>query len=177
MHRFLALGVLAVGMAQVGHALGYLVAHPSAEHRRQALGGHGHLGSLVEVLLPLTLAAVAWLVWVEMRGRWRLRPGSLALAQMVAFGTQELAETAMAGHGLQTLAREPALWVGLAAQVLVAWLAVGVVRMGGQAVASRLQGTGRVIFTSFPSPRRPSTAPSVGAPLSLGSISRRGPPS
>jgi hypothetical protein len=176
-HRFLALGVLAVGMAQVGHALGYLVAHPSAEHRRQALGGHGHLGSLVEVLLPLTLAAVAWLVWVEMRGRWRLRPGSLALAQVVAFGTQELAERALAGHGLQSLAREPALWVGLAAQVLVAWLAVGVVRMGGQAVASRLQGTGRVIFTSFPSPTRPSSAPSVGAPLSLGSISRRGPPS
>jgi hypothetical protein len=176
-YRFLALGVLAVGMAQVGHALGYLVAHPSAEHRRLALGGHAYFGHLVEVLLPLTLAAVAWLVWVEMRGRWRLRPGSLALAQVVAFGTQELAERALAGHGLETLAREPALWVGLAAQVLVAWLAVGVVRMGGQAVASRLQGAGRVIFTCFPSPRRPSTALAAGAPPPLGSISRRGPPS
>ncbi|MGH8935286.1 MAG: hypothetical protein ACRDXD_03285 [Acidimicrobiia bacterium] len=177
MHRILALGVLAVGMAQVGHALGYLLAHPSAEQRRQALGGHAHLGPLVEVLLPLTLAAVAWLVWVEMRGRWRLRPGSLALAQAAAFGTQELAERALAGQGAHALVHEPALWVGLAAQVLVASLVVGAVRVGGQAVAGRLLGNGRVVFTFVPSLSLAATGSSVGTPPSLGSISRRGPPS
>lgn len=123
-----------------GHAIGYLVA---PEPAGQAAVHHGYLALALAVAVPLAVLAVGWATTSGVAGRrrfTRMRPvpvGPLVLAQWMLFTGQEVVEHAAAGHGAGAAFHSPALWCGLAAQVLTA-AAVAVLLGASAASGSRL---------------------------------------
>ena len=107
-----------------GHAIGYLAAPEPAG------GGavhHGYLSLALALSVPLAVMAVAWAATIGASGSRAVprppRPvplGPLLVAQWVLFTGQEAAEHAVSGHGLAAALHSPALWWGLAAQVVTA---------------------------------------------------------
>jgi lysylphosphatidylglycerol synthetase-like protein (DUF2156 family) len=127
-----ALLVLAAGWAGVvgGHLLGYLAVHPEAydRHRHLALTGHGWLGGALHSLLFVAPAAVLLAVAaVALAARSPRPPGPhpplrrlavvLAALQVPVFLLLECAER---GFSVAATTGDPAVLVGLLAQVLVA---------------------------------------------------------
>jgi hypothetical protein len=102
-----------------GHAVAYsLVGSSTVVHR-----AHGYLAYAPQfVAVCLTVVAVA--LGLRMGGRLsgRLSPWPFALLPPLAFSAQELVERIAAGLPPHTVL-EPAVWVGLAAQVPIALLA------------------------------------------------------
>jgi hypothetical protein len=109
-----------------GHAIGYLAAPGPA-----AAGAlhHGYLALVLAIAVPLGALAMAWAAMVGASAGVRSpvtppRPlpiGALLLAQWVLFTGQEVAEHTLAGHGPVAALHSPALWWGLAAQVVTAF--------------------------------------------------------
>ncbi|MEA2687059.1 MAG: hypothetical protein QOE93_2254 [Actinomycetota bacterium] len=120
-----------------GHAIGYLAAPGPAG---AAAVHHGYLALASGIALPLAVAAMGWAA-VAGRGpadRHRSVPvGPLLLAQWMLFTGQEVVEHALAGHGPAAALQSPALWFGLAAQVVTAAAAIAVLRASA-AAGSRL---------------------------------------
>jgi len=118
-----------------GHAIGYVAAPGPAA--ADALH-HGYLALVLAIAVPLAVTAMAWAATVGAsangRGRGPLAPsralpvGPLLLAQWVLFTGQEVAEHTLAGHGPVAALPSPALWWGLAAQVVTALAAVVLLR-------------------------------------------------
>lgn len=137
--RILLLGPLAFSGAVAGHALGYLVSHPGEDARSEILllTGHGSFGRLV---MTAVAAAVAGVVILALRSgthiigfRWlaaRLLPLQLGI-----FAWLELAER---GFDVGRTLSDPAVLVGLAAQVLVA-LAAATLARGVQATVRSIR--------------------------------------
>ena len=99
-----------------GHALGYLSGDSHTVD-------HSYLGVASAVVGPLAVAALLWAALTGTRARPYSRPlpvGPLLAAQWMLFAGQEMAEHALAGHGPAEALRSPAVWLGLAAQVVVA---------------------------------------------------------
>jgi hypothetical protein len=120
--RALLLGPLAFAGAVTGHVLGYLVSHPEAHERSAALlsAGHGSFGRLVT---GAAAAGAAALVVLAVRAgrreaiRFRWLAARLVPLQIAIFALLELAER---GFDPQRTFGDPAVFVGLAAQILVA---------------------------------------------------------
>jgi hypothetical protein len=155
----------------LGHALAYAIdGPPGAEVAHQ----HGYLGLAPTLTVPVALLAVTW--WAAgRRGRQAELPGALSLAavQVALFLVQETAERlAVAGDPLAVLS-SPVLWLGLAAQALVAGLVALLVRAARRTVEAlrrrrrRAPEPAAVAATPVDRPlrRRPRTP-----------VSRRGPP-
>ncbi|MDQ3679980.1 MAG: hypothetical protein M3378_05435 [Actinomycetota bacterium] len=174
--RRMAEALLVPAGVLVSHGLGYVLAHPEAAERHQALGHHGHLPLLTVIAVPAAVAALIAAA-VAGRGRRQLRLGlpSLALAQAAAFIVLELGEHVASGGGLAGAMAEAGLWWGLGSQVIVAWAAMALVRASG-AIGAALRSSSPASVTLGPPPppaptgrfgdRRPSASPA----------SRRGPP-
>jgi hypothetical protein len=160
-----------------GHAIGYLLAPGPAG---TAAVHHGYLALVLAVAVPLAAMAVGWSATV---GSGRdgadsgVALGALLAAQWMLFAGQETVEHALAGHGAAAAFHSPALWCGLAAQVLTALVAVVVLRASA-ATGARL----RALAGRFPPVALPvlpwRAAPPPGRPLpSLAAASpSRGPP-
>ncbi|HEX6422600.1 MAG TPA: hypothetical protein VFZ79_03930 [Acidimicrobiales bacterium] len=171
--------LLVPGGFVAGHELGYqgaslLGATPVAD------GGHGYLATLVLVGVPFAFAAVARSLLAGLRDelppvRWT----TLAAGQVALFSAVELAEHARVGLSpLATLA-EPAVVLGLAAQLVVAALLVLVVRSSRQVAVAVAGAARRRRLAPWRPPAQhwgpppPAPAPAL---VAVSSLSRRGPP-
>jgi hypothetical protein len=110
-----SLPLAAVGTL-AGHAVGYAIAGSS--HRDAAV--HGYL-CLAPQFLGICLGALALAVLLRVNGRLQGRPAAwpFALIPPLAFASQELIERLAAGLPPHAVF-EPAVYVGLAAQVPIA---------------------------------------------------------
>ena len=107
----------------VGHLAAYVLAHPDALERRHALAGHDRFSLLVVPAVLCAASLLARAVVLEHRGRrlqvsWR----GLAAAQAGTFVVLEVAERLAVWGSPAGTVSEPALWLGLIAQLVVAWL-------------------------------------------------------
>ncbi len=107
---------LAAAGTLAGHAAGYALAGSS---RRDALA-HGYLGYAPQ-FLALCVAVLVLALGLRVTGRLQGRPSALpfALIPPVAFLAQELIERVVVGLPAHS-ALEPAVYIGLAAQLPVA---------------------------------------------------------
>ncbi len=166
-----------------GHAIGYLAAPGPAG---VAAVHHGYLALALAIAVPLAVLAVGWAVTAGAAGtgtvaaasrRGAVSVGPLLLGQWTLFVGQEVVEHAATGHGAAAVLHSPALWCGLAAQVVTALAVVVLVRASagtGARLVSRFGGRLLWVLPLFfwlvpRPPRRP--------PLSLVVVSpSRGPP-
>ncbi len=173
--RHLGAAFLVPAGALVGHAAAY------------GLGGghgnvapdHGYLAGAATVAGPLALVGLVWQAWLGARGSSCPSLRLLVVTQSAVFVGQEALEHVLGGHGLASLVQSSAVRVGVAAQVVVAALAMVLVRAA--------RATGRAVAAAMR--RRPQTwkehdsAPRLGATLTLPpsqtspAVSERGPPS
>jgi hypothetical protein len=168
--------LLVPGGFVAGHELGYagaslVVAAPVTG------GGHGYLALVVLVGVPFALAASARAFLAGLRHQ--LPPvglRTLALAQVGLFLAVELGEHLAAGLGPAEALAQPAVVLGLVAQVAVAALLHVIVRTS--------HGAGAAVATARcrrpAHPARPAWRPTMAPPaltiVPVGSLSRRGPP-
>lgn len=123
----LVTALLAPAGVVAAHALAYSAAH-GWEHERQAmLTGHGPLAMLAAVALPLLLVALVVVVVTGPVGR---RPGlrQQAATHLVVFAAVEYTERVAGVTSLTSLVHDPSVWIGAAAQVATAMLALLLVR-------------------------------------------------
>lgn len=154
--------LLAPAGIAVGHVVAYLLAHHDHDARHDALAGHGYFEFFAGVAALCALGVVVRAVTWERRGQpGRLRVRLLALAQMSGFLLLEVGERAVAGVGPSAVLHEPAVWLGLGAQALVA---------GGLAVVVR---TLVPLVAAFLSPRLVLCLPAAGPLRPQASVTRR----
>lgn len=169
--------LLAIAGVFVGHLVGYTLAHPDEADRALALSGHAYFGPAASVLVPL--GAMAMLV-VAVRTARRLGEAptvlQLAGAQVGLFAVQEVAERAVGSEGAARVIAERGVWLGLVAQVAIAWLSVRLVGLTARVVR-------RVVLGDRPSPKvaprlvvRAIAAVAPCRSVELRLPSRRGPP-
>lgn len=135
--RRIAFWMLVVGGVAVGHIAGYGIAHPDAAGREAALGGHAYLPVAASVLVPLgVVAALAWAVQAarSMGMSGHIDARRLALAQIGVFAVQEAGERIVSGAGAASALTERGVWVGVVAQVVVAFLVTRAVDLAARAV-------------------------------------------
>lgn len=133
---------LAVASVLALHQVAYLLAHPDPLARAAAGRGHGYLGPVTEVILPLALAVAAWLVACHACRRVAATlPCSRDLGLAIAglFVVQETVERLVHGDGPGAVIAEPAVWLGLALVPLAARATGTVLGLGGR-LAERLEG-------------------------------------
>lgn len=180
-----------------GHAIGYLVAPGPAG---AAAVHHGYLALVLSAAVPLAVIALTWSV---VRGASPAHPGRpgpsrpkpsrpsptrpgptrtgplgpLVVAQWVLFTGQEAVEHALAGHGPAAAFHSPALWFGLAAQVVTALAVVLLLRAsavtGARLLSLLAPRLPAVLPLALRVPARPSGRPSTSPAASCPS---RGPP-
>lgn len=168
--RGAALSMLAVSGVAVGHILGYSAAHPEVAAREAALGGHAYLPTVATVVIPLgVVAALAWAVRTSrqmgLAGAIQFR--TLALAQLAVFTVQEVGERAVVGDPVSGVLTERGVWLGVVAQVLVAYVvtrSIDAVRR----VIQLLTGGGRVLRDGIRP--RVSFVPVVAAPQRIAAV-------
>jgi hypothetical protein len=141
-------GAAAAGLV-LGHALAYLIAIPDPHERAFALqrAGHAYLPALDQVALMLAIAGV---VAIVVRAFARRRDGAterfgrlatlLVVVQTSAFAGQEVLERLVSGTPLGDLAHDHILAIGVLVQVLVAFVAAGVLWLLAR-TSSRLAAT------------------------------------
>lgn len=118
----------------VAHALDYVVVFPDPAQRAHVLEatGHHYLPSLAGLAWPLLGLALAGALAAGVRGRGRRGVSAraavalLATAQSAFFVVAEIGERVTAHEPVTDLVRTPLLFLGLAAQVVVAALLVAV---------------------------------------------------
>lgn len=174
--------LLAAAGVAVGHVLGYAAAHPRDVVAHLSLGSHGYLPGAMAIVVPLGIAAglvhaVRTARLLGVGGAISVR--GLAATQLALFGVQEVVERAATGMSpagvLASLAAEPGVWLGLVAQLLVAWMLVGAVgvtrRIVARAIGRRRLAAARASLAP-PAPVQPTvrSRPAVGA------VGVRGPP-
>lgn len=159
----------------LGHLTGFAFAHhdPSAEQAVEA--GHEYLASLGRLAVALLVASMLLALWSGMRGRpVAPRYGPTASQLVSVFVSVELVEHVALGWRVTHILTEPALWVGVLTQFVVAAALVAVLRL--------LVRVGELLVS-----RARRVRPRAGRPVPVGSsvpvqaieltpISRRGPP-
>jgi hypothetical protein len=171
----------------VGHSLGYrwAVADPHARAHLLEESGHGYFTYaplLIAVGVTLVAAALAARVHAAARGdrMGESPPWVFALLPPVAFIVQELAERLLhSGHVHPGTLAEPAVLIGLALQLPLAVIALGMAWLLaqaadqlGQAIADRPRD--RLAEIALPKPAGDPLLPAFG--VSTQGWSQRGPP-
>ncbi len=177
-----ALALLAPSGVLAGHAVGHLIAPGNGGHSVD----HGYLGLAAAMAAPLALVA---LVCAGARGsqpgaggrKVSRRPvpvGALLVAQSLLFAGQEAIEHVAAGHGVIAVLGSPAVWVGLAAQVVTAVLLVLLLRASATAGARLAAAVAtRAMVPGLPVTGKCRAAPEVPMRSRLvAAVASRGPP-
>lgn len=177
MSRRISLGLLAIAGVLVGHALGYLVAYPDDAERAMAGAGHGYLGPVAAVVAPFGLAAVLAIAVRTVR-RLAAAPSlwQLAGVQVLVFAAQEVLERIPGPGQPVDVITERAVWFGLVAQLLVAWLSLRLVGLTARVVRAVARAPRPRLVAS---PPRVACLRSARVPVhpALGRLPRRrGPP-
>jgi hypothetical protein len=164
--------LLVPGGFVAGHELGYAAA--SLLGTTPGAAGHGYLTVVVLVGVPFACAAAIRGFLAGLRDE--LPPvgwPALASAQVTLFVAVELAEHGAAGLGPAATLAQPAVLLGLVAQVGVAGLLCVVVRSSRQAGAALATARRRRPTTVVRPSWRPGPAASVAVIVSVSSLSRR----
>lgn len=160
--RRLILVLAAVAGVVAAHGLEYTAAHLDAAGRAHHLHatGHGYWPGAVRVAIVAAILALGVAVGSsirraldapgarrrprgsEVRGEPALRLAPLAVVQVTLFGGIEILERVVAGADVWELVRTPWFAAGLALQVLVAAVAVVVLRLIGAGI-ERILGAPR----------------------------------
>ena len=169
--------LLVPGGFVAGHELGYQGASALGA-APIAAGGHSYLSALLLIAAPFACAAMARSLVAGLRAELPpVRWSTLAAAQTGLFLAVELVEHARAGLSPAATLAEPAVLLGLVAQLVVAAMLVRIVRtshVAGAAVAAPprrrapLRATRRVW--------RPIPLTMATSVVAVSSLSRRGPP-
>ncbi|HEX6569460.1 MAG TPA: hypothetical protein VF015_09850 [Acidimicrobiales bacterium] len=173
--------LLVPGGFVAGHELGYRGAS-ALGGSPAAAGGHGYLGAVLLVAAPFAFAAVARSLLAGFRDELPpVRWATLAEAQAALFATVELVEHLRAGLSPGETLAQPAVLLGMVAQLAVAAALVLVLRSSRQAAAVVASARRRRRAPLPRPPARPWGAPARGpvplpARVSVWSLSRRGPP-
>ncbi len=177
--RRVAFWMLATAGVAVGHIAGYALAHPDGAAREAALGGHTYLPAAAATVIPVGVLAALW--WAVRTARslglagcidWR----RLASAQLAVFAVQEVGERLVGGEGLDAVVTERGVWLGLVAQVAVAFLTTRGIDLVRRAV--RLVTGSRPVTTQLPRlllPTRSTSSPAL-VPATV-AVGLRAPPS
>ncbi len=171
--------LLVPGGFVAGHELGYQGASALGS-TPVAVGGHGYLSALLLIGAPFAFAALARSLLAGFRDELPpVRWSTLAGAQVSLFLAVELAEHMAAGLSpAQTLA-QPAVVLGLLAQLAVAGVLALILRSSheaGAAVAA-VRRRRRTVLRRPVAPRWRHLSPAaVPAVVPVSSLSRRGPP-
>ena len=167
--------LLLPGVLVTGRVLGDACAEGLGS-ARSIDAGHGYLGALGCIGLPLTLAVLARAVVAGMRSeREPVSFAALALPQVLVFATFEVVEHVHAGVGAASTVRELSFLLGLVAQLAVAWMVCAFLRAANRAVRKVVQRRRWV-------PRVPVVRTSGALvhverfAVAVSSLSRRGPP-
>ena len=176
-HRRLVVALTASAGFVAGHAAAYVVVYPRGSARAATMHatGHGYWGAATAIAVAAGLAALATTGWRAARATGvdvRLAP--LAAGQIALFAAAEAAERLAAGVSLTHLVEAPEFLAGLAAQVIVASIAVWFLRRWGRLVEAVVRRRRHTVDSG--------RAPRAVDPLSLvprvlpGSVRTRAPP-
>lgn len=152
--------VTAIGLGLAGVLVGHVLGYGLAELLpwRAPMPDHAHLGPLASV--AVAAAGLGFVVAVVRRAAAPLpRPAVLAAVQVALFGLLEFAER---GGDLAALVTSPAVWLGLVAQPVVAWL------------MHRLVGLGIAAIERLAAWVPPPAAPALPQPVVAGIVPVRG---
>lgn len=173
--------MLAVAGVAVGHILGYAAAHPGGAAREAALGGHAYLPTVATLVIPLgVVAALAWAIRTSrqlgLAGAISFR--TLAATQVAVFAVQEVGERAVVGDPVSAVLTERGVWLGLVAQVGVAYFVTRsidavrrVVRLltrGGRVVRDDIRPHLSFVPAAAPAQRAVAVAVGLRAPPVVG---------
>ena len=178
------LGGLASGGVVVAHWLAYRLTTPAGHHESEILHatGHRHWTWFMAAALGAAVAGLAGFAYQRMRASASMSPaalyryslGRLIALQATGFLLLEIIER-LASHGSLDLAHQPAVVLGVALQILIAFVG-----------ALLLVAFGRVIDVLSAVGRKPAVRESVGLfesqiasmrpRLALGGRTLRGPP-
>jgi hypothetical protein len=158
-----------------GHAAGYGFAHHDHADHAAAMAGHGYFSSLTTVAVPLLLLSLGCAVWNGRRGeRFDLGIAPMAAQLVTVFGAIELVEHLADGVPMDHILADPALWIGVVAQIAVAFLLQLLLRLlykvGGKLTSAGAFHRGRLAL------RLPSATSIAFRPVFPTTISGRGPP-
>lgn len=162
-----AVAALAGAGALIGHEVGYLAAADAGV-------GHGHIAWMVPVALGVAIVGF----WASALSVLRRLPtpapsvASLALVQSAIYLVLEVGER-LVGFGGTSLFSVP-VFLGLAAQPLVAWAAVRLLRLGNRIVAQLVE-TPPSPLLPVRSEWRAFTSPRL-VPVRVATVPARGPP-
>lgn len=163
LERWVVLLLVPAGVV-LGHVAAYQLVYHDHEARHGALAGHGYFRSFAMAAAVCGLAALVRAVVGERRRRARRASvRALAAMQLAAFTALEVGERLLAGRAASNALSEPAVWVGLLAQLCAAVLLAAVVRWLGPLLAGLLPSTPAL-----------GALPSACAPPGRTATSRRG---
>ena len=154
--RLVVLSTAAAGFVS-GHAAAYMVVHPEGSDRAAAMhaSGHGYWGVAVAIGVTAAIGALAATGWrAAASSRVEVRPVPLAAGQVVLFAAAEAAERSVAGVPFTQLVDAPEFLVGILVQVIVAVIAVWLLRRWGGLIES-----------VFRRPRQGAATPAASATL------------
>ena len=145
------LGLLSIAGTTAGHYLSYWFVAPDSHHREELLESTGHAGE--SPFLVLSIAALLATCIAILGGRPRKHPSGLsgtflrlAAMQTTAFIVLEGLERIFEGTSPIAAIQEPVVWLGLAAQLVIAVVGAGLLRA--------LQRAAAVVGASRPQPKR-----------------------
>ena len=159
-----------------GHAVGYLAADP---HSGSPAVDHSYLAGAPSLCAPLVVAALLWAATAGAGScRRSLVAGPLLAAQWALFVGQELVEHTLAGHGPGAALQSPAVWIGVAAQALVA-VALALLLRTAAVAGARVTTSLSTLATGLEPPATPARPRSAWRPsfAVTAAPSGRGPPS
>jgi hypothetical protein len=160
----------------LGHVAGFaFTAHHDPSARQAVEAGHDYLGSLTRLAIPLLVASMLLALWSGMRGRPLAPRYRSTVTQFIGiFVAVELIEHLALGWALTHTLTEPALWVGVLTQLVVAAVLVVVLSLLVRVGELLVSGGRRARPRGAPPVSRGSSIPVCE--IELTPISRRGPP-
>ena len=146
--RRLVVTLTAAGGFVAGHVAGYVAVYPRGSSRAAAMHatGHGYWGAAAAVAVAAALGVLAVTGWRAARStRIEMRLAPIAAGQVAIFAVAEAAERLAAGVSLTHLVEAPEFLAGLAAQVIVAGIAVWFLRRWGRLVEAVVRSRRRTV--------------------------------
>ena len=176
------LALVAIGGVFAGHTVAYAVAgmatHVHGDESHQLHDAmHGYMPTASRIVFPVAaVALLSLLVDVIRRHSGLSNLGSLARLQIGLFVALETAEHVATGVAAESLLDAPALWLGIAAQLVVSGTLVVFAVLTTRVAAAMRPALTPIGITAAEQSRRVPVI-TVGTISALGTaISRRGPP-
>lgn len=163
----------------LAHTLAYRLAHQDPVDNARAMADHGHLPLLAVIGVAFALSALVYSIARSLQGREaRAMPGLAVASQLPLFGGLELIER-IPGGAVGSIVQEPAVWLGLGIQAIVAVVLTTALDAVRRAAVHLIVGvpSGRHVPFAVGAPRPVGRAvTAIRAQLLTTVVTGRGPP-